>query len=83
VKHIRRHGRKRTIRISRGSTVRQLRRYHARKIGKRLYIRKGKRGVRYVYGTKGKRVRFVAVAAKSVGRNRKTIKSYLKLSGVK
>jgi hypothetical protein len=70
------------VRISRGAFVGKLR-GRARRISKTLYVRRVSKGRKIVYGVRKGRVRYVALAAKSVGKSRKTLKRYIKLSGVR
>jgi microsomal dipeptidase-like Zn-dependent dipeptidase len=77
----RRRGRGR-LRISRGASVRTLR-GRARRVSSRLYVRRARGGVRFVYGVRRGRVRYVAVASRSVGRSTRRLRAYLRLSGVR
>ena len=70
------------MRISRGASARKLR-GRARSIGRGLYVRKAKGGKRFVYKVRNGRVRYVAVAGKTAAKSRKTLRAYLRLSGVK
>ena len=70
------------VRISRGASARKLR-GRARSIGKGLYVRRAKGGRRLVYKVRKGRVRYVAVANKTAAKSRRTLRAYLRLSGVK
>ena len=70
------------IRISRGASARRLR-GKARRIGRGLYVRRASGGRRFVYKVSKGRVRYVAVASRTAAKSRRTLRAYLKLSGVK
>ena len=55
----------------------------ARRIAKGLYLRRIGRRARFVYGTRRGRVRFVAVATRGASKNRKILRRYLKLAGLR
>lgn len=50
----------------------------ARKLGAGLYVRDAGRGRKFVYGVRGKRVRFVAVASRSVASSSATLRGTIK-----
>jgi hypothetical protein len=70
------------LRISRGASVRTLS-GRAQRVSRRLYVRRGHGGVRFVYGVRRGRVRYVAVASRSVGRSPQRLRAYLRLAGVR
>ena len=55
----------------------------ARRIGRGLYVRRARGGKRFVYKVSKGRVRYVAVASRTAAKSRRTLRAYLKLSGVK
>jgi hypothetical protein len=55
----------------------------ARKFGKGVYIRKASKRARFVYGVRKGRVSFVAVATRAAAKNRKTLRAYLKIAGLR
>jgi microsomal dipeptidase-like Zn-dependent dipeptidase len=62
-----------------GSSTRRLR-GRARPLGRGLYVRKLGRNTRLVYGARGGKVRFAAVATRSVASSRKTLLRHLRLA---
>lgn len=72
----------RGLRIRTGTRSKRLR-GRARRIGKGLYVRRAGRRARFVYGTRRGRVRFVAVATRGASKNRKVLRRYLKLAGLR
>lgn len=74
------HGR---LRVSRGTSVRKMRHTGARRISSRLYVKRLRGGIKEVYGVRRGKVRYVAVASRSVGRSTRRLRAYLRLSGVR
>jgi hypothetical protein len=72
----------RGLRIRVGVKAKRLR-GKARKAGKGVYIRKAGKKSRFVYGVRKGRVSFVAVATRGASKNRKTLRAYLKLAGLR
>jgi len=60
-----------------GARVRRVRRV-ARSIGRGLYVRRARRGARFVYAVRGGRVRAVAVATRSLARRRSSLRAAMK-----
>jgi hypothetical protein len=55
----------------------------ARRIGRGLYVRRAGKRARFVYVVRRGRVRVVGVATRGASRNRKTLRRYLKLTGLR
>ena len=68
--------------VGTGDRVKRLR-GKAKNTGSGLYVRSLPGGNRIVYGVKGGRVRFIALATASVAKNRKELLRELKLAGVR
>ena len=64
-------------------SIRRLRRRGAKPFGPGLLTRRAGRGVRYFYGVRGGKVRFTAVAARSVASSPRRVRAYLRLAGVR
>ena len=54
-----------------------------RRVGRTLLVRRARGGVRVVYGVRRGRIRFVALASRGVAKNRRTLRNYLRLSGIR
>jgi hypothetical protein len=73
---------------TRGSDLRRVRvgdsvsrlRGHTRRMGTGLFVRRGGPRSRFVYGVRGGRVRFVAVATRAASKNRTVLRRYLALA---
>ncbi|MDQ3936672.1 MAG: hypothetical protein M3340_18790 [Actinomycetota bacterium] len=68
--------------VGRNSAARRLR-GRARSIGSGLYVKRLGNGNRIVYGVKGGKVRFVALAPRSIGGRKAELVRYLKLAGLR
>jgi hypothetical protein len=68
--------------VGTGALSRRLR-GRARRFGKGLLVRSAGRGTKLVYGVRGGRVRFVAVASRSVSRTPARLRGYLRLAGLR
>ncbi len=71
----------RAARVAPGMRSRRLR-GKARSIGRGLYVRRAGRG-RFVYKVRRGKVRFVALASRGVSKNRRTIRNYLRMAGLR
>jgi microsomal dipeptidase-like Zn-dependent dipeptidase len=69
-------------RVGTGAKARRIRR-GTRRLGPRLRARRLRGGARLVYGIKRGRVRYVAVATRKVGGNRKRLRAHLRVAGVR
>jgi microsomal dipeptidase-like Zn-dependent dipeptidase len=69
----------RTLVIRRGAR-RPLR---VRRLANGLFVKSAGRGKRFVYGIRGNRVRFVAVAARSASPSPKALRAYLRVAGLR
>jgi hypothetical protein len=72
----------RALRIRTGVKARKLR-GRARRVAKGIYIRKAGKRARFVYGVRKGRVSFTAVATRTAAKNRKSLRAYLKLAGLR
>ncbi len=72
----------RTLGLVKGKRAARIRRA-VRRLGKGLMIRKARGGKSFVYGVRGKRVRYVAVVPRSVARKRPQLRTYLRLAGMR
>jgi hypothetical protein len=66
----------------RGTSVRRLRR-QTRPFGRGLLVRSAGRRARIVYGVRRGRVRYVAVATRSVARSRASLRRHVRLAGLR
>jgi hypothetical protein len=71
----------RAARVATGMRSRRLR-GKARSIGRGLYVRRAGRG-KFVYKVRRGKVRFVALASRGVSKNRRTLRNYLRLAGLR
>jgi hypothetical protein len=72
----------RALKIRPGSRSKRLR-GKVRRLGKGLYVRRAGKSSRYVYVVRRGRVRAVGVATRSASKNRKRLRAYLKLAGLR
>ena len=72
----------RTLGLVKGKKAARKRRM-VRRIGKGLLVRRTRGGKRFVYGVRGGKVRYVAVVSRSVARRPATLRSYLRLAGLR
>jgi hypothetical protein len=54
-----------------------------RRKGKPIQLKRAGKRSRFVYGVRKGRVRYVAVASKSVTKNHRTLRRYLRLAGLR
>jgi hypothetical protein len=69
-------------RVGTGARVRRIRK-STKRAGRGLRVRRLKGGARLIYGVRRGRVRYVAVATRKVGGNRKRLRAHLRLAGVR
>ena len=69
-------------RVGTGAKARRVRR-GTKKLGPGLRVRRLRGGTRLIYGVRRGRVRYVAVATRKVGGNRKRLRTHLRLAGVR
>jgi len=72
----------RAARVAAGMRSRR-RRGKVRSIGRGLYVRRVSGGRRFVYKVRRGKVRFVALASRGVSKNRRTIRNYLRMAGLR
>ena len=72
----------RASRIAPGMRSRRLR-GKARSIGRGLYVRRVAGGRQFVFKVRRGKVRFVALASRGVSKNRRTLRNYLRLAGLR
>jgi hypothetical protein len=73
---------------TRGSDLRRVRvgdpagriRGHVRRMGSGLLVRRGGPKSRFIYGVRGGKIRFVAVATREASKNGRVLRRYLKLA---
>jgi microsomal dipeptidase-like Zn-dependent dipeptidase len=69
--------------IGRGTAARHLRGRRLSAVAPNLHVRRVAGGARIVYGTKAGKVRFVALATRAVGTDRRELLRHLKLAGLR
>ena len=72
----------RASRVATGMRSRRLR-GKVRSIGRGLHVRRVAGGRRFVYKVRRGKVRFVALASRGVSKNRRTIRNYLRMAGLR
>ena len=72
----------RTLGLVKGKKAARKRRM-VRRLGNGLLIRRARGGRRFVYGVRGRKVRYVAVVSRSLARKPAKMKAYLRLAGLR